>query len=64
MQAGQTAGLLGALDREVFANTRECLAWQCPSQGGDTIFVKPLAIKYPQRLQLPPDITSALKPSL
>jgi hypothetical protein len=28
------------------------------SQGGDTIFVKPLAIRDPERLWLPPDITS------
>jgi hypothetical protein len=33
------------------------------SQGGDTIFVKPLAIRDPERLQLPPDITSASEPS-
>jgi hypothetical protein len=33
------------------------------SQGGDTILVKPLAIKGPQHPRLPLDITSALEPS-
>ena len=33
------------------------------SQGGDTIFVKPLAIRDPERLRLPPGIASALEPS-
>jgi hypothetical protein len=34
------------------------------SQGGDTIFVKPLVMRDPERLRLPPDtITSALEPS-
>jgi hypothetical protein len=32
------------------------------SQGGDTILVKPLAIRDPERLRLPPDIASALEP--
>jgi hypothetical protein len=29
------------------------------SQGGDTILTKPLAVKDPQRLRLPPGIISA-----
>src|SRR5947209_12415005 len=33
------------------------------SQDGDTIFVKPLAIKDPERLRLLPDTTSALEPA-
>jgi hypothetical protein len=33
------------------------------SQGGGTIFVKPLAIRTPERLRPPPDVTPALDPS-
>lgn len=53
---------------EVFAPAKEYLMQQGPedvtveeSQGGDAIFVKPLAIRYPECLRLPPDIASTLE---